>query len=53
MLANPNLLVKWKAAANSIPNKQNAGLCQLLTAPVPKALEAIAIVTASNPPSLV
>ena len=26
MLASPNLLVKWKAAANSNPNKQNAGL---------------------------
>ena len=53
MLANPNLLVKWKAAANSTPNKQNAGLCQLLTAPVPMALEAVAIITAFNPPNLV
>ena len=51
MLANPNLLAKWKTAANSTPNKQNAGLCQLLMAPVPMALAAIAIVTASNPPS--
>ena len=34
------------SAANSTPNKQNAGLCQLLTAPVPMALAAKAIVTA-------
>ena len=53
MLANPNLLVKWKAAANSAPNKQIAGFCQLLTAPVLMALEGIAIVTAFNPPSFV
>ena len=52
--SQPELTSKLEdSAANSTPNKQNAGLCQLLMAPVPMALEAIAIVTASNPPSLV
>ena len=51
ILATPNLLVKWKTAANSTPNKQNAGLYKLLIAPVPMALAMIAIVTVSNPPN--
>ena len=52
--SQPELTSKVEdSAANSTPNKQNAGLCQLLTAPVLMALEPITIVTASNPPSLV
>ena len=37
------------SAANSTPNKQNTGPCQLLMAPV--LMAAIAIVTEPNPPS--
>ena len=50
--SRPRLKVE-DSAANSTPNKQNTGPCQLLTTPVPVAPAAIAIVTAPNSPSLV
>ena len=48
-VSRPELKVEDEdSAAKLTPNKQNAGLCQLLTAPVPMALAVIGIVTAQS-----